>query len=127
MTAYLTVEDVLEAHARLIGPDLVREPGQVAASVHRPSSGFGETEFYPSAALKAAALLHGFATTQAFVDGNKRMAVYTSVAFLLINGYALTLDDDEMYELTMATSQGRMTLEEVAERLELALQRLDLE
>lgn len=118
---YLTVEDVLREHVRLIGADLVREHGQVAATVARPQSGFGNEEFYPSLAGKAAALLHGFATTQAFVDGNKRMAVYTATTFCLINGYRCTLDDQQIYEMTMGAAEGLLQVEKITEVLESSL------
>jgi len=126
VTDYLRVEDVLEEHARRIGPDLVRDAGQVAATVGRPASGFGDEEFYPTLADKAAALLHGFATTQAFVDGNKRMAVYAATAFLLINGYLLTLSDADMYELTMAAAEGHYDVTKISEVLQAAMVALDL-
>jgi death-on-curing protein len=117
-TTYLTLDDVLEQHAKYIGPNLVRDPGQVASTLARPARGFGDTEFYPTLSLKAAALLHGFATTQAFVDGNKRMAVYASVTFLLVNGHALTLDNSEMYELTVAAAEGRVDVDKISQVLE---------
>jgi death-on-curing protein len=128
MTFYLTVEDVLRVYERkIVAPALVREPGQVAATVGRPAATvFGE-DAYPTVAAKAAALFHGFATTQAFVDGNKRMAVYAAVAFVLLNGYRLTLDDGDMYELTMRTSEGEMDVDKLTDVFDAHLMEVDLE
>jgi len=126
VTRYLTLEDVLTHHAERIGSDLVRDPGQVASTLARPAAGFGETEFYPTVAEKAAALLHGFATTQSFVDGNKRMAVYAAGTFLLINGYRLTLSDLDMYELAMAAADGDWDVQKIAEVLQQGMIEMDL-
>jgi death on curing protein len=125
--SYLDLEDVLTQHAHRIGPDLVRDRGQVAGTLARPASGFGDEEFYPTLAGKAASLLHGFATTQAFVDGNKRMAVYAATAFLLINGYRLTLGNVEMYDLAMGAAQGDLDVEKIGGSLESSMRPIDLD
>lgn len=103
---YLDLGTVLDRHAERFGPDRVLDRGGVEGILGRCSSGFGEVEFYPSLADKAAVLLHGFASTQYFEDGNKRMGVYTVNALLQINGYELTLSDGDMYGLAMAAASN---------------------
>lgn len=126
MIQYLHLDDVLDEHARRIGADLVRDAGQVAATLARPAACFGGTELFPTLVDKAAALLHGFASTQSFVDGNKRMGVYACVAFLLVNGHRLTLSNVEMYDVTMAVADRGIAVEEVAAVLAPAVVPLDL-
>jgi death on curing protein len=45
--------------------------------------------------LQAAALAHGIAESQTFIDGNKRLALVAMLTFLEINGLSVeTLDPD---------------------------------
>jgi death-on-curing protein len=124
--AYLTLDEVLAIHATRIGPGLVRDPGQVAANVGRAAQGFGDVEFYPSLAAKAEALFHAFASTQPFVDGNKRMAVYVTNVFLLTNGFRCVLDDADMYHLAMDAAHHQLDVEKITQQLERHMVELDL-
>ena len=47
-------------------------------------------------ALQAAALAHGVAESQAFIDGNKRLALVSMLTFLEVNGYRVTATDPEL-------------------------------
>lgn len=117
MIIYPPLDTVLRLHADLVGPDLVRDRGQVAATLARPAGGMVGEEFYPSIAAKAAALLHGFATTQAFVDGNKRMAVLVALTFLQMNGYYLKMSDNDLYHLTIDAAEGLLDVNKVGEQI----------
>jgi death-on-curing protein len=44
---------------------------------------FDGEELYPTPFLKAAALFHGIICDHVFIDGNKRTATFTAVAFLV--------------------------------------------
>jgi death-on-curing protein len=44
---------------------------------------------------KAGAILHSLACNHALVDGNKRPAPAATIVFLGLNGYRLTLTNDE--------------------------------
>lgn len=68
---------------------------------------FGK-DLYPSVFDKAAKYLFDFSRYQIFLDGNKRTGLATAVAFLIGNGYKLTLTQMQMYELTMAVAIGRI-------------------
>lgn len=48
---------------------------------------------------KAAALLHSVARHHCLVDGNERLALSATLAFLGINGWRTTLDNDAAYAL----------------------------
>lgn len=61
----------------------------VESSAHRPQSAAFGVEVFPDLWSKAAAYVHGIATTQHFTDGNKRTAWYAAVSFLRLNGYPL--------------------------------------
>lgn len=92
MTYRLSWEAAVHINDTVTGDCVVRDPGALEAALHRPqSTGFGE-ELFPTLVEKAAVLLHGIATSHAFLDGNKRTALIGALAFLELNGVAV--DDD---------------------------------
>jgi death on curing protein len=109
---HLTVEQVLRLHARLIdrfgGAPGIRDPGALDAAVARPFAEFGGYEAFPSVPEKAAALLHGLVTAHAFVDGNERVGLAATLVWLSVNGYALVLDSEQRYQLTMRVADGSL-------------------
>ena len=109
---YLTLEDVLHVARRTLGAVEVRDVGLLDAATARPrTTVFGE-DAYPGTVLKAAALLHSLARNHALVDGNKRLALAGTLAFLGLNGLRLELSNDEAFDLVMAVADG--TLDDVA-------------
>jgi len=91
----------------------VRDVGLLEAASGRPqATAFGQ-DAYPDLVAKAAALMHSLARNQGLVDGNKRLALAGSLAFLGMNGQRLTLSNDEAYELVMAVATG--SLDDVAD------------
>ena len=42
------------------------------------------------------------------IDGNKRLALAGLIAFLGVNGYKLTLTNEEAYDLTMTVAAGEI-------------------
>ena len=46
--------------------------------------------------------------THALVDGNKRLALASTIAFLGINGHRLTLSNKEAYDLVIAVATGAL-------------------
>jgi death on curing protein len=115
---YLDLDDLLHIARRALGEVEVRDAGLLEAASARPrATAFGE-EAYPSIHGKAAALLHSLARTQPLVDGNKRLALAATIAFYGINGFRLTLSNDEAYDLVMAVATGELDdVEPIAGRL----------
>lgn len=106
---YLDLEDLLHIARRTLGDYAVRELGLLASAADRPRvSAFGD-DAYPTVHDKAAALLHAVARNHALVDGNKRLALAATLAFLGINGLRLTLDNDGAYELAVAAGELQET------------------
>jgi death on curing protein len=67
-----------------------RDRGLLDSAVMAPQSGY-----YVSLAEMAAVYAHGIAKNHAFVDGNKRTALVSSLAFLRLNGYPLRVNQAE--------------------------------
>lgn len=117
---YLDLDDLLTIARRVVGDDVtVRDPGLLASAAARPqTSVFGE-HAYVGVHRQAAALMHSLAMNHALVDGNKRLCLAGGIVFLGINGWRLTLDNDQAYELVMAIAEGSLDdVSQIAERLE---------
>ena len=115
---YLTLEENLGVAVRVIGSDVaLRDAGLLEAAVARPrASAFG-ADVYPDLHSKAAAHLLSICQNHALIDGNKRLALAAIIVMLGVNGWKLTLSNDEAYDLVIAVTSG--DLAEVADVAEL--------
>lgn len=116
---YLSLPELLHVATRTIGKDfVVRDHGLLQAALARPRATVGGTDAYPTLETKAAALLHSLARDHALLDGNKRLSLAATIAFLGINGRRLTLSNDQAYELIMAVAAGDLDdVESIAKRI----------
>lgn len=107
---YLTVEDLLEIAAGVLGEVAVRDAGLLAAAAGRPQvTVFGEAA-YPTFDDKAAALLHSLVRNHALVDGNKRLAWAATRVFCILNGRDLAYTVDEAEDLMLAAAAGDLDI-----------------
>jgi death-on-curing protein len=77
------------------------------SSIHQPQQSlFGEDAYF-SCASKAAAYGFFIAQNQPFLDGNKRTAAASMLAFLYLNGFVFDQTDDEIHAafLRIATQE----------------------
>jgi death on curing protein len=106
---FLTLAELVRVAERVLGPGVeVRDFGLLESALARPrTTVFGE-DAYPTLELKAAALLHSVARNHALVDGDKRLSLAATIAFLGVNGRRLTFTNDEAYELIMGVAAGEI-------------------
>jgi death-on-curing protein len=106
---YLDLDSLLHIAARTLGGEpVVRDYGLMESALARPrASAFGQ-DAYPDLHEKAAALLHSLVRNHALVDGNKRLGLAATLAFLGINGERLTLSNDDAYDLVIAIATGML-------------------
>jgi death-on-curing protein len=106
---YLSVEDLAHIAERTLGhPPEVRDWGLLDSAAARPRATAYGRDAYGDLHEKAAALLHSIARNHPLVDGNKRLALATAIAFLGVNGRRLTLSNDDAYELIVDVASGRL-------------------
>jgi death on curing protein len=111
---YLTLAELLHVAERTLGGEVpVRDHGLLQSALARPQASAFGSDAYPTLEEKAAALLHSLARNHALVDGNKRLALAATIAFLGINGRRLTLTNDEAYDLVVSVAAGQV--HEIAE------------
>jgi len=104
---YLTVAEVLEIHAEVMGGHAaLRDLGLLESAVVRPqASAFGR-DAYPDVVSKAAALLPSLVLNHPFLDGNKRTAVLATLVFADLNGYQLCWDQNEALDFMLRLADG---------------------
>jgi death-on-curing protein len=111
--AFLSVEDVIFIHERVLSRDGglagVRDMGLLHAAVMTPRQSFGGTFLHDDLASMAAAYLFHLAKNHAFLDGNKRVALASAIAFLLANDVTNLPDQDEAAKITLAVASGEMS------------------
>ena len=106
---YLTLSELLHVAARTVGGEApVRDHGLLQSALARPQATAFGADAYLTLEEKAAALLHSLARNHALVDGNKRLALAGTIAFLGVNGRRLTLTNDEAYDLVIEVSTGEL-------------------
>jgi death on curing protein len=100
VTYYPSLEEVLIAHslviARFGGSDGLRDQGALESALARPQTGY-----YGDLIQEAAALWESLSQNHPFIDGNKRVSITVTAAFLRVNGYRLVFDDLEAYDFLM--------------------------
>ncbi|HXJ37713.1 MAG TPA: type II toxin-antitoxin system death-on-curing family toxin [Bryobacteraceae bacterium] len=96
MTFYPTVDDAVVIHGKLVakfGGSLgIRDRGSLESALARPQSGY-----YTDLIQEAAALWESLSQNHPFIDGNKRVAITLTAAFLRTNGYRLEFRDLDAY------------------------------
>ena len=115
MITYLTEDEVIDLHDRLIqqsgGSAGLRDPGALQSSLAQPMMTFAGTDLYPALADKAAALGWLLISNHPFVDGNKRIGHAAMETFLVCNGHELSAAVDEQEATILSVAAGEMKLD----------------
>lgn len=118
---YLTAEQVLFIHARLIaetgGSHGVRDLGLLESAVARPQATFEGKELYGELFSKAAVLMESLIKDHPFVDGNKRTGISAVALFLRRNGWKLSTPPADLEAQTMRVVIEGMSVEDLADWL----------
>jgi death-on-curing protein len=118
---YLTAEQVLFLHARLIektgGSHGLRDLGLLISAVERPKAVYQGEDLYPDLFHKAAALMHSLIQNHAFIDGNKRTGLGAAALFLAVNGHGLTATNEQVEAIALSIAQAQRSVDELAEWL----------
>ena len=111
---YLTVEEMLEVNAEVMGGGhALRDGGLLESAVVRPQASAFGVDAYPDLAGKAGAMLHSLVLNHDFVDGNKRTPVLATLVFIDLNGYVLRWDQDEALDFVLRLAMREISLDDV--------------
>ena len=115
----LTVEEIISLHERITdrtgGSHGVRDMGLLESAVYSADNSFDDVELYPSIEEKAARLMFALTSNHAFVDGNKRIGVFTMLITLELNGIFLKFSQKELIELGLSVADGSWNYEKILE------------
>ncbi len=118
MTNYLTVEQVLFLHSRLVeetgGAHGVRDLGLLESAVARPGATFGGEDLYADVFRKAAALMASLILNHPLVDGNKRTGIAAAALFLARNGCQLMVTNEKLETFVLEVAQSAPDTDETA-------------
>lgn len=111
------MEDVFLLHRDTIdvdgGSHGVRDHGLLDAAVAMPRQQFDGAYLHKDIAAMAAAYLFHIAQNHPFVDGNKRAAVMSVLAFFSANGVELTMAPSDLETITLKVAAGGMAKEKL--------------
>lgn len=118
----MTLEFVLAIHRDQLGSyggeSGIRDRSGLESALVQPEiEVFGQL-LHPTVPLKAAAYLYHLALNHPFIDGNKRVAWAVMETYLVLEGFELSIINDEAYKLTVQVAEGGLTKEEIARKLE---------
>ncbi len=115
---FLSRERVLHLHHLSLqqhgGLDGLREPGLLDSALMQPEA----TYHYGQGDLAAIAAAYAFyiAQNQPFLDGNKRTAVTSALAFLELNGISTSaITDAQLYDAMIGIAEKRINKAGLAE------------
>lgn len=114
---FLSVDDVLLLHTGTIdidgGSHGVRDHGLLDAAVAMPRQQFGGEYLHEDLPAMAAAYMFHIAQNHPFVDGNKRAAVLSALAFLTVNGIEELPEPKELEVVTLQVAAGELHKDEL--------------
>jgi death-on-curing protein len=115
---FLTLDEALLIHADQIrrygGIHGVRDLGLLGSALAMPQASFGGLYLHTSLAEMAAAYLFHIAQNHPFLDGNKRAALASALAFLWLNDETVDAGENELTEMVVGVAAGRVGKAEAA-------------
>ena len=115
MIKFLTLSEVLlilEDQIRNYGGTYgVRDINLLSSTIYMPKSSFDGKYLNQTIPAMAAAYAFHICQNHPFIDGNKRVALASSLVFLDINGYEFNCKDETLYNEIMDIAKGEIKKE----------------
>lgn len=118
---YLDYQEIVDVNRRIVLQTGGFTAGQVVNvdSIHYlveiVQAKFGDEDFYPSLAEKAALYAYNIITRHIFSDGNKRTGMICAFWFLRLNGCSIreSISDEGIVEFALKIANGIIDLQDV--------------
>ena len=106
----LILEDQIRRYGGIYG---LRDLNLLSSAIYMPESSFNGQYLHESIPAMAAAYTYHICQNHPFMDGNKRVALASSLVFLDINGYEFNCEEDELYNEIMNAAKGERSKQEL--------------
>ena len=118
---YLNIGQVINIHDEMLkvggGKDGIRDFSLLHSAVERSRTSFGGKLLYPDIWFQAAALMQSLVKNHAFIDGNKRTALFSTLRFLNINSYDLLIITNEAVSFVLDVEVKNYSVKKIAKWL----------
>ena len=104
------LEDQIRNYGGIYG---VRDINLLSSAIYMPESSFGGQYLHETIPAMAAAYTFHICQNHPLLDGNKRLALASSLVFLDINGYEFHCDDKTLYRAIMKLAKGETKKEDL--------------
>jgi len=106
----LILDDQIKNYGGIYG---IRDIKLLSSAIYMPESSFRGQYLHETIPAMAAAYAFHICQNHPFLDGNKRVALASSLVFLDINGYELNCKDETLYNKIMDMAKGEIKKEEL--------------
>jgi len=117
MIDFLTLSEVLmileDQISNYGGKYGVIDRNLLSSALYMPESSFNGKYLHKTIPAMAAAYAFHICQNHPFIDGNKRVALASSLVFLDINGYELICKNETLYNEIMNVAKGEVKKEEL--------------
>jgi death on curing protein len=115
---FLSLDEVLEIHENQLAlyggkPGILNLP-LLESALAQPQASFGGQFLLADLYEMAAAYLFHLVQNYPFHDGNKRVGAAAAIVFLLTNGHDISLTNEELEALVLATASSQLSREQIA-------------
>ena len=112
----LILEDQIRHYGGIYG---VRDLNLLSSAIYMPESSFDGQYLHETIPAMAAAYTYHICQNHPFLDGNKRVALASSLVFLDINGYDFNCEEGELYNKVMNVAKGETKKQELIQFYEM--------
>lgn len=121
MIRYLTAEEILRLHFRIIedfgGSRGVRDEGRIKSVIAAPKQTVFGGQQYPDIYEKAAVYMRNIIADHPFLDGNKRTGVTVGGVFLLRNRHKIIAPPKELENFAIKIAADHLDIEAISKWL----------
>lgn len=106
----LTTDEIIGLHEKLIertgGSHGLRDRNLLESAVYSAQAVFDNEDAYPTIEGKTARLCYAITNNHAFVDGNKRIGIFTMLMTLQLNFVKISYTQAELITLGLSVADG---------------------
>jgi len=106
----MILEDQISNYGGIYG---VRDKNLLSSAIYMPEASFDGKYLHETIPAMAAAYTFHICQNHPFIDGNKRVALASSLVFLDINGYEINCKNETLYNEIINVAKGEVKKEEL--------------